>query len=159
MSDNAPAFPPPRIWQPEECQPFDTAFRPARVIHIADADTFDLSIDLGHDRAGEKVRIRLCGEAWLKDQRIGFNAWESRGDERERGLLAKARVEELMPIGSLVMTRSFRGGARGSLYRWLHVVLVEVGDMGIVSLADLLLHEGHGREWWRGWSRGAPRPE
>jgi len=170
-----PTFPAPRIWTPEECEPFDTAYRPAVVKKVVDADTMDLAIDLGLDRAGEVARIRLTGESWLTSSRkIGFNAWEKRGADRERGLAATDRASELMPLGTVVLFRSWRGGSRGSMYRWLGLILVKArpgGDGELTralftepegswySLADLLLHEGHGREWWRGWNRGSPRPQ
>jgi len=38
----APTFPPARPWTPEEREPFDTAFRPAVVHYVSDADTIDI---------------------------------------------------------------------------------------------------------------------
>lgn len=169
-----PTFPAPRLWFPGECEPFDTAFNPAKIHKVIDADTIDLLLDLGRDVRGYVMRIRLTGESWIKTGRkIGFDAWEKRGAEKVKGDLATERVEELLPVGTMVRTRSWKGGARGSLYRWLDLVLVRCkeergrlvacGDghqesCGWYSLADILLHEGHGEEWWKGRSRGAPRP-
>lgn len=166
------SFPEPRAWTPEEVEPFHTAFLPGVMHHIADGDTFDLCLDLGHDRGGEIVRVRLVGEDWLKSgRRIGVNTWEERGVEREKGLAATARVEELIPEGVETLSRSWLGGSRGSYYRWLHL-LVFPGSQDQAGryyrdetssthycLGDVLLFEGHAREWWRGWKRGKPRPE
>ena len=56
----------------------------AKVVKIVDADTVDLMVSLGlHSYSEERFRLR------------GIDAWEVRGKEREKGLLAKARVEEL----------------------------------------------------------------
>lgn len=172
-------FPPPRVWSEEECIPFDTAFRPAVILdrpppQRPDADTFDISADIGFDRAGEKFRVRLTGEEWLHTGgKIGFNAWERKGEDKPRGNAAWERARLLVPAGTRVRFRSWRGGSRGSMYRWLGLILVrlfmvdgvlrrEVVSLTEVanwySLADVLIHEGHGREWWRGWSRGRKRP-
>ena len=169
----------PRIWTFEECEPFDTPFRPASVKFPKprarpDGDTFDVLINVGFDIEGVAARVRLCGESWiLSGGKIGFNAWERKGDERERGDEAYRRRVELCAPGDKVLIRSFKGGSRGSLNRWLALILVnlsrneegvlvrtELGaeGSGWYSLADVLQHEGHGREWWRGWSQGAPRP-
>lgn len=55
----------------------------ARVIRVIDGDTLDLEVDLGF-RVYHQVRVRLAD----------VDAPEPRGDERERGLEAKAFVEE-----------------------------------------------------------------
>jgi len=169
-------FPTPRIWTQEESEPFETQFvlgqvKAPKKRGRPDADTFDLKTEVRFD-AGPTIRIRLTGESWLTSGRkIGFNAWEL---SESRGKQAQARRLELCAPGDWVRIRSFKGGARGSLYRWLCIVLVHLveengklmrwtpessGEGGWYSLADVLLHEGHGREWWKNWSRGASRPK
>ncbi len=171
-------FPPARLWPHKECEPFETEFVLAKVKtpkerERPDGDTFDLVTKIRFD-AGPTIRVRLTGESWLTSgRRIGFNAWERKGDERERGDAAYERRLELCAPGDWVRIRSFLGGARGSLNRWLCIVLVHLveengklvrwttessGEGGWYSLADVLLHEGHGREWWRGWKSGTQRP-
>lgn len=71
---------------------------------IVDGDTVDVDIDLGFN-------------AWLHDQRIrlaGIDAPETRTRdlvEKAEGLAAKARAEELVPVGSrqILLSREFQG--------------------------------------------------
>jgi len=169
-------FPPAQVWPADELVPFDTAFRPATIRRVVDADTVDLLVDAGFDIRGYAIRVRLTGASWLTTNRkIGFNAWETRGKERTKGLAAKDRALDLIHVGDKVRFRSWKGGSRGSMNRWLGLIMVwcrrtssgleRAGHLdwpedqcGWYSLADILLHEGHGREWWRGWSSGRPRP-
>lgn len=139
-----------------EVTPFETPWRSAAVIKIVDADTFDIRIDLGFD-VHTTARVRLVQVAALKIPDVGFDAWEIKGPERDRGKTATARVEFLLQLGSEVRVQSRKGGSRESLGRWLCCVLYR--DSGSwTSLADTLLAEGHGEEWWKGKSDGKPRP-
>ncbi len=100
----------------------------ATVARIVDADTFDLVIDLGFG-VSIKERIRLAG----------VDAWETRGEERPEGLAAKAFVEEVMPVGSVVMIRTDKD--RGKYGRY--IAEVWYGETFYINLGLRLLKEGH----------------
>lgn len=74
----------------------------AKVVRVVDGDTVSLSVDLGFSiqRGSEEnpISYRLAG----------INAPETRGQEREFGLRAKIRLQELLPIGSEVALHTFR---------------------------------------------------
>ncbi len=179
-----------RSW--EEVEPFETAYRPAIVsAHswfdpsaeaVSDGDTFDLAVDLGFDIRGFVATVRLIGmQCGIVNKRLGVNAFETalRGNTtpemKERGLEAKARVKELMPLNSRVLLRSVKGGSRGSLNRWCGLVMLpswrltmpHPGSEAIpapqaakwVSLGDVLMMEGFATVWWKGWNRGKARPD
>jgi len=59
----------------------------AEVVRVIDGDTFDVRLDVGFDTHIFK-RIRL----------LGVDTWEIRGEERERGLIAKEFVETQIKI-------------------------------------------------------------
>lgn len=82
----------------------------ATVVRIVDADTIDVAIDLGLSIFA-KQRLRLAR----------VDAWETRGTEREWGLAAKARVEELIPPGTIVVVQTSKTGKYG---RYIAEVLV-----------------------------------
>jgi micrococcal nuclease len=119
----------------EDTKPFITEWRPAEVKRIIDGDTFDLEIDLGFD-IWLATRVRL----------LGADTWEVRGEERELGKIASARVHELIPEGSSIRIRSFKGGTRGSFRRWLAEVAYRV-DGGWQQLGEILIKEGHATEY------------
>lgn len=144
-----------KLWTPEETVPFITAWREAEVVKVVDADTLDLSIDLGFE-VRIVTRIRLISEAVITtpQNRLddGVDAWETRGVERERGLAAKARVLMLCPQGSTVRMFSRRGGSRGKYGRWLAAILYatrnpKTGAVDWRSLGDTLVAEGHAERW------------
>lgn len=105
-------------------------FRPARCLKVVDGDTFDLMVDLGFD-VYRVIRVRLKG----------IDTWEVRGSERPKGLVAKARVEELME--NKIQIISYKGGQRGSFRRWL-VDVQYLEDNSWKDLATTLKAEGHG---------------
>lgn len=139
-----------KLWTDEECTPFLTGFRPAEILSWYDADTPKVEITLGFGvktQPGEKGYIRLLAEGAIltpEDRSDdGVDAWEMRGSERELGKAAKARVLELIPVGSQVRLWSFKGsGKTGKYGRWLCVILYQVAE-GWRSLAETLLEEGH----------------
>lgn len=73
----------------------------AKVNRIIDGDSVVLDIDLGFDTWLNNQSIRLFGidtpECRTKDL-----------DEKARGLLAKNRVEELLPIGDIVFIKTIK---------------------------------------------------
>jgi micrococcal nuclease len=105
------------------------------VRRIVDGDTFDLEVDLGFD-THIVARVRL----------LEADTWEMRGEERELGKLATARVHELMPEGSAIRMRSFKGGTRGSFRRWLAEIAYPDGDAWEM-LSVTLIKEGHATEY------------
>lgn len=119
----------------EECSPFKTEWREARVIKVVDGDTYDLDVDLGFDMH-TVTRFRL----------LGVDTWEVRGEEKEKGLIAKDQVLALMPLGSKVRIRSHKGGTRGKYGRWLCEVLYPslTDEDDWQDLGNRLLVEGHG---------------
>lgn len=85
----------------------------AIVVSIYDADTIRVDIDLGFG-------------VWLKKQYLRFahiDAWEIRGEEREKGLAAKYFLEEIMPVGSEILLLSLKDTSgvdkKGKYGRWI----------------------------------------
>ena len=80
----------------------------ADVIKIIDGDTIDVNIHLGFDVILYKQRIRL----------MGIDTPESRTrnlEEKERGLLSKAYIENRCPVGSTIMIESLDKGKFGRI--------------------------------------------
>lgn len=100
----------------------------AQVIRVVDADTIDMTVDMGFYMYSRQ-RFRLAR----------IDAWEVRGEEREEGLIAKAAVAHLLPPGREVRIQTSKTGKWG---RWLAEVWVET-EAGEVNLSDWLLAEGH----------------
>ena len=104
----------------------------ARVVRVIDADTLEVNIDLGHGlwlNHTKKVPVSI--------RLTKIDAWEVRGKEKKRGLLAKQRVIELLQQhGNDVIVRTV---ARDNFGRWLADVWVGDG----INLSDLLLEEGY----------------
>ena len=82
----------------------DDQVRRASVVRVVDGDTFDARVQLLY--ATEHVsRFRV----------LNFDAWETRGDEREKGLAAKAALALLLKDEVFL-----RGGVEQDKYgRWL----------------------------------------
>lgn len=100
----------------------------AIVKKIVDADTVDLSVDLGF-KTYRVERFRLSR----------IDAWEVRGKEKFKGKKAKVFVEEQIPVGSEVTVQSSKQGKYG---RYLGEIIYE-HDGSEVNLGDRLLEEGH----------------
>lgn len=153
-----------QVWTDEETRPFRSPWWDAWVLDVTDGDTFHLLVDGPFD-VMSKVKVRLIGETGMEDKRFGVDAWETRGAERELGIVATKRVKEILnppALGQLVGNRvriwSRKGGSRGSFNRWLCAVFYR-DAVGWRSVGDVLVEEGHAEEWWRGRSQGRPRPE
>ena len=110
----------------------------AKVTHVVDGDTIDLSIDLGFD-IWYNSRVRF----------VGIDTPESRTrdlEEKKRGLAAKDRVLELCPVGGDVVLRTSKDG-KGKFGR----ILGEIFVPGVVqSVNQLLIEEGHAVEYFGG---------
>jgi micrococcal nuclease len=103
----------------------------AKLDRVVDGDTVDVILDLGFD-VHLFARIRLHGintpETRTKDLK-----------EKERGLAAKARVEELLPKEFIVQSKEYDRGKYG---RILGVLIVR-GKTETININELLLEEGH----------------
>lgn len=106
-------------------------YRVKEVIHVVDGDTIDVLIDVGFKTYLSK-RLRL----------LGIDTWELRGDEREKGLIAKARMEELLADAEeiFVQTKMDAEGKYGRVLAW---VWTKKG-LDVVNINERLLLEGHG---------------
>jgi endonuclease YncB( thermonuclease family) len=101
----------------------------AYVKRIIDGDTFDAEVDLGF-HTWSKQRFRVSG----------YSAPEIRGIEKNIGVIAKAKLEELLPINGQIILTSTKTEKFG---RWLaDVILEEYG-----SLTEYLIALGYGLPW------------
>jgi micrococcal nuclease len=105
----------------------------AVVTRVVDGDTIDVDLDLG------------C-HVWIH-RRLRFlevNAWETRGEERDRGLAAKAFVEKAIADADrvIVQTEMDAEGKYGRLLAWVHLITAD-GNSSCLNKA--LIDEGHGR--------------
>ena len=130
----------------------------AELIKVLDGDTIDCYIDLGFDLKIKK-RIRY----------MGIDTWESRTrdlEEKEKGLLAKARNKELLEQGVFKL-KSFGTGKFGRVLGEIFVSPEFGGDSvnesinnpdsnidlssdGWVSVNDILIEEGHAYDYHGG---------
>ncbi len=100
----------------------------ARVEKVIDGDTVEFSVDLGvHVYMREQMRL------------ANYAAPEITGPERELGLIAKQKLEELLPVGKVVMINSRKTDKFG---RWLAEIAWDDS-----SLAAYLIELGHGVPW------------
>ena len=81
----------------------------ATVVRVVDGDTIYFDVDLG-------FYIRMTLDVRLK----GLNTPEIRGEAREAGLKSKAFVEQALPVGMLVVLRTYKAEKYG---RYLAEVL------------------------------------
>jgi endonuclease YncB( thermonuclease family) len=102
----------------------------ATITGITDGDTFDAEVDVGFYH-WTRQRFRL----------LGYNAPETRGDERPLGEKAKLQLNFTL-MGRAVILRSHRGDAFG---RWLADVALDT-EPG-QDLVERLIREGWGVRW------------
>lgn len=112
----------------EELRNFDPYWYYVTVDNVVDADTIDVTVDLGFDTQ-RKERLRI----------FGINAWETRGEEREIGLLAKEAVQDLCPTGKKVVLHTIKD-KRGKYGRYLGILYVDG-----VQLNTWIVENGHGK--------------
>lgn len=104
----------------------------AKVLRVVDGDTLDVELDLGFSVL-IRERLRLVGPGGSY-----VDAWETRGEERDKGKAAKAYVQDLVdtyPEQILVRTRR----SKGKFGRYLAEV-----EIAGVDLATTLVCNGHG---------------
>ena len=102
----------------------------ATVLKVVDGDTIDVMVDLGMG-VHRKERLRFSR----------INAWETRGEHKEKGKLAKARVAELIPVGDKILIKTQKD-KKGKYGRYIAEIFILDGVIS-VNLNDLLLNEGH----------------
>jgi len=101
----------------------------AIVIRVIDGDTFDADVDLGfHTISRQRFRV------------AGYSAPEIKGTEREIGLIAKAKLEELLPLGKYITLTSTK---TEKFSRWLGEVILADGT----TLSSYLISNGYGWPW------------
>jgi micrococcal nuclease len=103
----------------------------AKVLRVVDADTLDVELDLGFT-VFIRQRLRLVGPGGTY-----VDAWETRGAERQMGLVAKDFVQGLVDTyPDAVLVRTQRETGKYGRY------LAEVEIAG-VDLATSLVENGH----------------
>lgn len=107
-------------------------FYPAEVERVIDGDTIVVDLHLGLDVILDNQYIRF----------YGIDAWETRGEERVKGLLAKRYVvERLEERGGLIeieIRPEWGSHGRGKYGRWLGIIWVD-GE----NLNHELFEKGH----------------
>jgi micrococcal nuclease len=119
----------------------------AKVDRVVDGDTIDCTIDLGF-HTWKKIRVRL----------EGINTPESRTRdlaEKELGLAAKARLEEILELNNNECVLQVSG--LGKFGRALATVQVNSlspipGDSAVTlyNVNQILINEGHAKEYHGG---------
>ena len=108
----------------------------AIVTSMYDADTMRCDIDLGFG-------------VWLKNQVVRWfkiDAWEVRGEEREKGILARDRGHELV-LNKEVILKTYKD-EKGKYGRWLaEVYLPGVPLEWDHSINQQLINEGHAKPY------------
>tara|TARA_B100000085_G_scaffold284393_1_gene317373 strand:+ start:1047 stop:1490 length:444 start_codon:yes stop_codon:yes gene_type:complete len=110
-----------------------------KILRVVDGDTVDIDIDLGFGMWMHKERVRM----------MGIDTPESRTRdkvEKKFGLASKARLKELMPVGSMqiLKTEIDRSGedSRGKFGRILGDFFVnQNGDTSRAT--EILINEGY----------------
>jgi micrococcal nuclease len=110
---------------------------PATIDRVVDGDTIDVNIDLGFSIILKKQRVRL----------LGIDAPESRTRdlvEKEKGLAAKAKVQEMCPEGSNIVIKTYLD-KKGKYGRLLGEIIIDD-----VNLNNYLVEHGFATEYLSG---------
>jgi endonuclease YncB( thermonuclease family) len=96
----------------------------ARIVHVIDGDTFVANVDVGFYMYSHQ-HLRL----------LNYEAPEIRGAERAIGLLAKTKLEEILPVGLEIKIRNEKADSFG---KWLAEVPWEGGTLSehLMKLED-----------------------
>ena len=112
---------------------------PAEVERVVDGDTIIVSLSLGFDIVLEHVWIRL----------YDINAWEPKGETKEKGLEAAKYLEERLKEGNIeVEVRSEwskNKTGKDSFGRWIGVVYVHG-----VDISAEMMEKGHAVKYEEG---------
>ncbi len=94
---------------------------PAKVERVVDGDTIIVSLSRGLDVVLEHQWIRL----------YDMNAWETKGEEKEKGLKAEEYLEERLKERKMEVEIRPEWGqnGKGSFGRWLAIVYVDGVDI------------------------------
>ena len=103
----------------------------ATVVKIVDGDTIDVDLDVGFNTTMRK-RLRF----------LGIDTYEVRGVEKEQGLVAKARLTEMLNQADQIYVQTVMD-AKGKYGRVLAYVWTET-DGALMNVNEQLLVEGHG---------------
>ena len=120
-----------------------------KILRVVDGDTVDIDIDLGFGIWVHKERVRM----------MGIDTPESRTrdlTEKQFGLASKARLKELLPIGSIqiLKTEIDKSGEdkKGKFGRVLGDFLIERNVSGSyeqnVRVTSIMIEEGHGVKYF-----------
>lgn len=120
-----------------------------KILRVVDGDTVDIDIDLGFGIWVHKERVRM----------MGIDTPESRTKdltEKQFGLASKARLKELLPIGSIqiLKTEIDKSGEdkKGKFGRVLGDFLIEKNVSGSyeqnVRVTSIMIEEGHGVKYF-----------
>ena len=105
-------------------------YRVVEVVKVVDGDTIDVLLDVGfHTYLRKRLRF------------LKIDTWEVRGEEREQGLVAKARLIELLDESDAVYVQTVMD-ARGKYGRVLAWLWTEK-DSSMTNINEQLLIEGH----------------
>ena len=107
---------------------------PAEIERVIDGDTIvaDLSLGLGVILDDQYIRL------------YGIDAWETRGEERPKGLLAKQYVIRRLEEGKVEVEIRPEWGSKGKgkYGRWLVIVYIDGKDLNAE-----LIEQGHAEEY------------
>ena len=106
-------------------------------------DLLDVLIGQGGATLGDVTKMKKILGVHRKE-RLRFsriNAWETRGEHKIKGKLAKARVAELIPVGEKILVKTEKD-KRGKYGRYIAEIFMLDGPVS-KNLNDLLLNEGH----------------
>ncbi len=110
---------------------------PAKVERIIDGDTIvvDLYLGLGVVLDGQYIRF------------YGIDAWETRGEEREKGLEVKEYLEERLSKGKIEIKIRPEWGqdGKGKYGRWLGIAYVDGVNVNVE-----LIERGHAEKYEEG---------
>ena len=109
----------------------------ATVIRVIDGDTVDTWIDLGLD-VSVNIRFRL----------YGINAPEMRGPSSDRGKASKARLEQMLPVGSkiVILTHKDKQEKYGR-YLGEFFPASDIATIGEISINQQMVREGYAVEY------------
>lgn len=105
---------------------------PATVTRIIDGDSIEVNLDLGHHLYKKDADIRL----------LGINTPEVRGEEKELGNVAKAKLEELIPVGTAVVVYSAKLDSFGRM-----LADVWIKDQYGRTVSQILVDQGYAIAW------------
>jgi len=107
---------------------------PAKIEQVIDGDTIVVDLSLGLGVVLDHQYIRL----------YGINAWEIKGEEREKGFLAKEYLEKILQEGKVEIEIRPEWGrnGKGKYGRWLGRAYVDGKNINTE-----LVEKGHAREY------------